>query len=130
MTGVTACASDDDFPVPKESQIVGLWKNPGGDWIDFKKGGTGTISAGAQLQLSALVKESEAKEVCEFSWGVDTVPAGESKWVSLTFKEGQCGSELGSSGLNYYYGNPSNELLLANPVEFPEPDEVYSHTTA
>ncbi|MFJ5197913.1 hypothetical protein ACIQCQ_38560 [Streptomyces sp. NPDC088394] len=131
VTGVSGCGSEEGFPAPKESQIVGLWKNPGGDWIDFKKGGTGTVSAGAQLQLNSLVKESETEEVCEFSWGVDTVPAGGSKWVSLTFKEGQCGStKLGSSGLNYYYGEPSGELLLANPVEFPGPEEVYSRSDA
>jgi hypothetical protein len=74
------------------------------------------------------VKESETKNVCEFSWGVDTVPAGGSKWISLTFKEGQCGS-LGSSGLNYYYGDPSGKLLLANPVEHPKPEEVYVRST-
>ncbi|MBX9399165.1 hypothetical protein K4749_37735, partial [Streptomyces sp. TRM72054] len=127
VIGVSGCGSEEEWPVPKESQIVGLWKNLGGDWIDFEKDGTGTISAGAQLQLNSLLKKSETKEVCEFSWRVDTVPAGGSKWVSLTFKEGQCGS-LGSSGLNYYYGDPSGELLLANPVEFPEPEEVYSRS--
>ncbi|GGT44500.1 hypothetical protein [Streptomyces chromofuscus] len=117
------------MPVPKESQIVGLWKNPGGDWIDFEKDGTGALSAGVQLQLNSLVKESETKEVCKFTWGVDTVPAGGSKWVSLTFKEGQCGS-LGSSGLNYYYRDSSGELLLANPVESPKPEEIYARSAA
>lgn len=131
MTGASGCGSEEELPVPKESQIVGLWKNPGGDWIDFKKDGTGTISPGAQLQLNSLVKESETEEFCTFSWGVDTVPAGGSKWVSLTFKQGQCGSsKLGSSGLNYYYGDPSGKLLLANPVDSPDPGEVYSLSSA
>ncbi|MEV7680337.1 hypothetical protein AB0O64_17555 [Streptomyces sp. NPDC088341] len=128
MTGVSGCENEEEFPVPKEDQIVGLWKNPGGDWIDFKKEGTGTVSAGAQLQLNSLVKETE--EACEFSWSIDTVPAGGSEWVSLIFEEGQCGSRLGSSGLNYYYEDPSGELLLANPVEFPKPGEVYSRSNA
>ncbi|MFE6625575.1 hypothetical protein [Streptomyces sp. NPDC057740] len=127
--GVSGCGSEEERPVPKESQIVGLWKNPGGDWIDFEKDGTGTVSAGAQPQLNSLVKKSETKEVCDFSWGMDTVPGGGSKWVSLTFQAGQCGS-LGSSGLNYYYRNPSGELLLANPVESPKPDEIYERSTA
>lgn len=130
VAGVAGCGSGDAFPVPEERQIVGLWKNPGRDWIEFKKDGTGALSVGAQLQLNSLVKESETEDVCEFSWGVDPVPAGGSKWVSLTFEEGRCGSSpLGSSGFNYYYGDPSGELLLANPVERPEPGEVYSLTT-
>lgn len=122
--GVSGCGSEDEQPVPNESQIVGLWQNPGGDWIDFEKDGTGTLSAGAQLQMNSLVKESETKEKCEFSWGVDTTPAGGDKWVSLTFKEGQCGS-LGRSGLYWYYEDPSGELFLANPVESPKPEEIY-----
>lgn len=131
MTSVSGCGSEEEFPVPQKDQIVGLWKNPGGDWIDFKESGTGTISTGAQLQLNSLVKKSEAEEVCKFSWGVDTVPAGGGRWVSLTFKEGECGSSsLGKSGLNYYYGKPSGELLLANPVESPDASEVYSRATA
>lgn len=129
VIGASGCGSEEEVPVPKESQIVGLWKNPGGDWIDFEKDGTGALSAGVQLQLNSLVKESETKEVCKFTWGVDTVPAGGSKWVSLTFKEGQCGS-LGSSGLNYYYRDSSGELLLANPVESPKPEEIYARSAA
>ncbi|MFF4138832.1 hypothetical protein ACFY1B_47180 [Streptomyces mirabilis] len=128
MTGVSGCGSEEGSPVPKESQIVGLWKNPGGDWIDFKKSGTGTVSPGAQLQLNSLVKASEAKEVCGFSWKVETVPEGGSKWVSMNFKESRCSSGLGITGLNYYYEDSSGKLLLANPVELPQPDEVYSRS--
>lgn len=47
----------------------------------------------------------------------------------MTFAEGQCGS-LGSSGLNYYYRDSSGELLLANPVEAPRPEEVYARSAA
>ncbi|MEU3287021.1 hypothetical protein OG739_26330 [Streptomyces longwoodensis] len=129
VTGVSGCGSEEEAPVPKASQIVGLWKNPGGDWIDFRKDGTGTLSAGVQVQLNSLVKPSETKDVCAFSWGLDTVPAGGGKWVAMTFAEGQCGS-LGSSGLNYYYRDSSGELLLANPVEAPRPEEVYARSAA
>ncbi|MFE5096171.1 hypothetical protein ACFRCI_39005 [Streptomyces sp. NPDC056638] len=129
VIGVSGCEIEEESPVPKESQIVGLWKNPGGDWIDFDKDGTGALSAGAQLQLNSLVKKSETKEVCEYSWGVDTVPAGGGKWVSLTFQEEQCGS-LGSSGLYYYYRDPSGELVLANSVESPKVEEIYARSNA
>lgn len=129
VVGVSGCGDDDGFPVPTEAQVVGSWSNPGGDWITFKKDGTGAISEGAQLQLSSLVEEDETREVCEFSWGVETVPAGGSKWVSVTFGKGQCGfSGMGRFGLNYYYGDPSGELLLASSVESPKREEVYSRS--
>ncbi|MFJ1652579.1 hypothetical protein ACIOC2_14405 [Streptomyces sp. NPDC088337] len=130
MTGVSACSAEEEFPVPTDDQVVGTWSNPGRDWIKFKEGGTGLISAGAQLQLSALMEEADIKDACEFSWGVDTVPAGGSKWVSVTFTKGQCGfSGPGEFGLNYYYTD-SGELRLSPAVEFPEPDEVYARTNA
>ncbi|MFF3350889.1 hypothetical protein [Streptomyces sp. NPDC002779] len=128
VTGGSACGKEEDFPVPTEGQIVGFWSNPGGDWITFEKGGTGTISAGAQLQLSNLLEKSDTKPECSFSWGVDTVPAGGSKWVSVNFAAGQCGSTPGSFGLHYYYD--SGELRLAPAVEFPKPAEIYARSTA
>ncbi|WP_327315229.1 hypothetical protein [Streptomyces sp. NBC_01235] len=129
MTGAAGCDGEEKVPVPKESQVVGSWSNPGGDWITFRKGGTGLISAGAQLQLSELMDKSETTGSCEFSWGVDTVPAGGDKWVSVTFEKGQCGSAPGEFGLYYYYED-SKELRLSPAVEFPEPGEIYSRSNA
>lgn len=132
VTGVSACDKEEDLPVPTEGQIVGTWNNPGNDWITFEKGGTGTISAGAQLQLSSLMEKSDTKPQCPFSWGVDTVPAGGSKWISVTFAAGQCGPEPGEFGLYYYYEEDSGALRLSPAVEFPKPVEIYarSKTTA
>ncbi|MFP8905411.1 hypothetical protein [Streptomyces atacamensis] len=130
VMNVSGCANEGDFPVPTEGQVVGFWSNPGGDWIDFKEDGTGTISAGAQRQLSSLIKESETRGVCEFSWGVDAVPAGGDVWVSVTFRKGQCGfSGVGKFGLYAYSGGPE-ELFLSPAVEFPESGEVYSRSNA
>ncbi|MFE4173200.1 hypothetical protein ACFRR7_14285 [Streptomyces sp. NPDC056909] len=126
---VSGCTDEGDFPVPTEGQVVGAWSNPGGDWINFKKDGTGLISAGAQLQLSSLIEESETREVCGFSWKVDTIPAGGDVWVSVNIREGQCGSAgLGNFGL-YAYSAESKELRLSPAVEFPKPGEVYSRST-
>jgi len=130
VMSVYGCADEEGFPVPTEGRVVGSWSNPGGDWINFKKDGTGLISAGAQRQLSSLVEESETKEVCEFFWRVGTVPEGEDVWVSVTFRKGQCGfSGAGRFGL-YAYSGEAEELLLSPAVEFPEPDEVYSRSNA
>ncbi|MEV0036200.1 hypothetical protein [Streptomyces sp. NPDC050804] len=127
---VSGCTDEGDFPVPTEGQVVGAWSNPGGDWINFKKDGTGLISAGAQLQLSSLIEESETREVCGFSWKVDTIPAGGDVWVSVNIREGQCGSSgLGNFGL-YAYSAESKELRLSPAVEFPKPGEVYSRSNA
>ncbi|MFJ6985008.1 MULTISPECIES: hypothetical protein [unclassified Streptomyces] len=126
MTGVSACSEEEALPVPTEGQIIGSWSNPGGDRITFNKGGTGTISAGAQLQLSDLMEKSDTKPECPFSWGVDTIPAGGDKWVSVTIKSGQCGfSGIGEYGLYWYY-KESGGLRLSPAVEFPEPDEIYA----
>lgn len=128
FTGLSACETKEDLPVPGEDQVVGSWSNPGGDWITFEKDGTGTISAGAQLQLSTLMKQSDTKPECPFSWGVDTVPAGGDKWVSVTFAAGQCGPGPGEFGLYYYYQEDSKGLRLSPAMEFPEPDEIYART--
>ncbi|MFF1422383.1 hypothetical protein [Streptomyces sp. NPDC058280] len=128
---MSACGTEEDYPVPTEGQIVGYWSNPGGDWVNFEKDGTGKISTGAQLQLSELIEEADTREQCEFSWGVDTVPAGGDKWVSLNFAGGQCGSSgLGELGLYYYYFGDSEELALAPVVELPKPEEIYSPSKA
>ncbi|MEV8031831.1 hypothetical protein [Streptomyces sp. NPDC086182] len=128
VMSVSGCADEGDVPVPTKGQVVGSWSNPGGDWINFKKEGTGLISAGAQLQLSSLIEESETRKVCPFSWKVDTVPAGGDVWVSVTFREGQCGfSGTGRFGL-YAYSGKSGEMNLSPAVEFPESGEVYSRS--
>ncbi|MEU6816033.1 hypothetical protein [Streptomyces sp. NPDC046860] len=90
----------------------------------------GIISAGAQLQLSSLMEKSDTKPQCPFSWGVDTVPAGGSKWISVTFAAGQCGSQLGEFGLYYYYVEKTGEMRLSPAVEFPKPSEVYARSDA
>ncbi|MFF0201482.1 hypothetical protein [Streptomyces sp. NPDC005017] len=126
VTTVTGCADGDDFPVPTKAQVAGSWSNPAGDWVTFDKDGTGTISRGAQLQLSSSVQAGETKEVCPFSWGVDPMPAGGGEWVSVTFGKGQCGfAGMGRFGLTYYYGD-DDELLLSPKVENPEPEEIYA----
>ncbi|MFF4831416.1 hypothetical protein [Streptomyces sp. NPDC001315] len=130
VTGLSACEKEENLPVPTQGQIVGSWSNPGGDGITFEKGGTGTISAGAQLQLSSLMEKSDTKPECPFSWGVDTVPAGGSEWISVTFAAGQCGSEPGEFGLYYYYEEDSGDLRLSPAVEFPKPDEIYARSKA
>ncbi|MEL5953287.1 hypothetical protein AADR41_00475 [Streptomyces sp. CLV115] len=124
---MSACEKEEGYPVPKEGEVVGSWSNPGGDWINFKKGGKGTISAGAQLQLSELMEKADTKDVCEFSWGMDTVPAGGDKWVSVNFAAGQCGfSGPGEFGLYCY--EDSGELRLSPAVEFPKSEEIYSRS--
>ncbi len=128
VTCVSACGVEDNYPVPTEGQVIGSWSNPGGDWIKFQKGGTGLISRGAQLQLSALMKPADTKDVCTFSWGVDTVPGGGGKWVSVNIKSGQCRG--GEFGLYSYHGENSGELFLSPAVEYPEHDEVYSRSKA
>ncbi|MFF3412308.1 hypothetical protein ACFYW8_40430 [Streptomyces sp. NPDC002742] len=128
VMSVSGCADEEDAPVPTKGQVVGSWSNPGGDWINFKKEGTGLISAEAQLQLSSLIEESETRKECEFSWKVDTVPAGGDMWVSVIFREGQCGfSGTGKFGLYAYSGN-SGKLQLSPAVEFPESGEIYSRS--
>jgi hypothetical protein len=47
VTAVPACGNEEELPIPTQGQIVGSWSNPGGDWIKFRKGGTGLISAWA-----------------------------------------------------------------------------------
>ncbi|MDI9886544.1 hypothetical protein QMZ92_19720 [Streptomyces sp. HNM0645] len=127
---MSGCAGEEALPVPTEGQIVGSWSNPEGDWINFQRGGAGTISAGAQLQLSELVDESDTKPECSFSWGVDTIPAGGDTWVSVTFNSGQCGfSGPAEFGLYCYY-EESGELRLSPAVELPKPDEIYARSTA
>ncbi|MFC9848997.1 hypothetical protein ACFWFF_34710 [Streptomyces sp. NPDC060223] len=130
VTGLSACEKEESLPVPTEGQIVGSWSNPGGDSITFEEGGTGTISAGAQLQLSSLTEKSDTKPECPFSWGVDTVPAGGSKWISVTFAAGQCGPDPGEFGLYYYEAENSGGLRLSPAVEFPKPDEIYARSKA
>ncbi|MFI5753987.1 hypothetical protein [Streptomyces sp. NPDC051569] len=131
VAGVSACGTEEDYPVPTEGQIVGHWSNPGGDWVDFEKDGTGRISPGAQLQLSELIEEADTQERCEFSWGVDTVPAGGEKWVSLSFSDRQCGSSgPGELGLYFYYLGGSKKLALAPVAELPKPAEIYSPSKA
>ncbi|MFJ2264608.1 hypothetical protein ACIOKD_41180 [Streptomyces sp. NPDC087844] len=127
VVGLSACEKEERLPVPKEDQIVGSWGNPGGDWITFEEGGTGTISAGAQLQLSSLMEKADAKPECPFSWGVDTVPAGGSKWISVTFAPRQCGPVPGEFGL-YYYEKDSGQVRLSPAVEFPKPEEIYARS--
>ncbi|MGQ4333778.1 hypothetical protein ACN6K4_005646 [Streptomyces hayashii] len=125
---MSACDNKEELPVPTEGQIVGTWSNPGNDWITFEKGGTGTISAGAQLQLSSLMDKSDTKPQCPFSWGVDNVPAGGSKWISVTFAARQCGPEPGEFGLYCYYEEDSGALRLSPAVEFPKPAEIYARS--
>ncbi|MER6564236.1 hypothetical protein ABT300_42280 [Streptomyces sp. NPDC001027] len=130
VAGVSACDEGEDVPVPTQGQIVGSWTNPGGDRVTFAKGGTGTISAGAQLQLSSLMEKSDTRPECPFSWGVDTVPAGGDTWVSVTFAAGQCGPAPGEFGLYYYYEEDSGALRLSPAVEFPKPAEIYTRSKA
>ncbi|MFD7286093.1 hypothetical protein [Streptomyces sp. NPDC059863] len=126
---VSGCTDEEDFPVPTEGQVVGTWSNPGGERINFNKDGTGLISAGAQLQLSSLIEESETRESCEFSWKVETVPAGGDVWVAVNIRDERCESLDGGKFGLYAYSGESGEVHLSPALEFPEPDEVYSHTT-
>ncbi|MFJ4439007.1 hypothetical protein [Streptomyces sp. NPDC088923] len=114
--------------VPSEGQIIGSWKNKGGDWITFRKGGRGTISDGAQLQLSELMEKADTKPECTFSWGIDTVPAGGDTWVSVNFAAGECGPTPGEFGLYYYRMEKTGELRLSPAVEFPKADEIYARS--
>lgn len=128
VAGVSACGEGRDLPVPSESQIVGSWSNSEGDWILFEEGGQGVISPGAQLQLSEIMKKDDIKSECSFSWRVEAVPAGGEEWVSLTFATGQCGfSGPGEFGLYFYRREESGELRLSPAVEFPKPEEIYTH---
>ncbi|WP_347726982.1 hypothetical protein [Streptomyces sp. CAU 1734] len=125
----SGCGSGDEFPAPEEHRIVGSWSNPGGDAITFEEGGTGLLSPGAQLQLSTLWEKSETKEICPFSWGVDTMPLGNGKWISINFDKGQCGlANGGRFGLHYYYGE-SDDIVLSPAVEHPEPYRIYSRSS-
>ncbi len=127
----TASASDPAADsVPSEGQIIGLWKNKGGDRITFRKGGRGTISDGAQLQLSDLMEKADTKPECSFSWGVDTVPAGGDTWVSVNFAAGECGPVPGEFGLYAYHVEKTGELRLSPAVEHPRAGEIYARAKA
>lgn len=77
------------------------------------------------------MEETDTKDVCRFSWGVDTIPAGGEKWISVNFAAGQCGSSgPGEFGLYYYYEEDSGDLRLSPAVEFPESGEIYAPSDA
>lgn len=139
VTGTIGCAGKSESSsaadsasdaVPSEGQVIGSWKNKGGDWITFHKGGKGIISDGAQLQLSDLVEKADTKPECPFSWGVDTVPAGGDTWVSVNFAAGECGPEPGEFGLYAYHVEKTGELRLSPAVEHPKAGEIYVHSKA
>lgn len=139
VTGTIGCAAQSDSSstvnsasdsVPSNGQIIGSWRNKGGDWITFHKGGRGIISEGAQLQLSNLMEKADAKPECPFSWGVDTVPAGGDTWVSVNFAAGECGPIPGEFGLYAYHVEKTGELRLSPAVENPQAGEIYVHSKA